>query len=222
MLIDALMRFVRAAVVEKYMPGDQAAGGSALEDTDDDAEGARRAPRGRGRVVEDGDLEAAASGSSSGTDSEGESSSGEDGGAAGGGAPAPREYTEPPERRRDLRELLLAAGYGPEGQASPETSGIEIRNIITCNSDRGGEGSLFVCVDDEEGGADGHEWADEAVNAGAVAVVAARPIPGCLLPVVVIPDLLTALGRLAAEFYGEAEHARQARCARQLSTPSPL
>ena len=182
------------------MPGDQAAGGSALEDADDDDEGARRAPRGRGRVVEDGDLDTAGSGS--GTDSEGESSSGED-----AGAPVAREYSEPPERRRDLRELLHAAGYGAEGQASPAISDVEIRNIITCNSDRGGEGSLFVCVNDEESGVDGHEWADEAVNAGAVAVVAAHPMPDCLLPVVVIPDLPTALGRLAAEFYGEAGHA---------------
>jgi hypothetical protein len=36
---------------------------------------------------------------------------------------------------------------------------------------------------------------------GAVAVLAARPLPNALLPVVVVPDLQAALGRLAAAFY---------------------
>jgi hypothetical protein len=36
---------------------------------------------------------------------------------------------------------------------------------------------------------------------GAVAVLAARPLPDALLPVVVVPDLQAALGRLAAAFY---------------------
>lgn len=41
----------------------------------------------------------------------------------------------------------------------------------------------------------------QAVDQGAVAVLAERPLPDALLPVVVLPDLPRALGRLAAAFY---------------------
>eukprot|EP00889_Picochlorum_renovo_P007758 jgi/Picre1/34788/NNA_002254.t1 len=47
----------------------------------------------------------------------------------------------------------------------------------------------------------GHDWANEAGELGAVAVLAARPLPDCVLPVVVVDDLMLALAQVAAEFY---------------------
>ncbi len=53
-------------------------------------------------------------------------------------------------------------------------------------------GCLFVAVRGEH--ADGHDFVREAVGAGAVAVLAARPVGA---PSVVVPDVVAALGRLA-------------------------
>ena len=53
-------------------------------------------------------------------------------------------------------------------------------------------GSLFVAVRGEH--VDGHDFAASAVDAGAVAVLASRPVDA---PAVVVPDTVAALGRLA-------------------------
>jgi UDP-N-acetylmuramoyl-tripeptide--D-alanyl-D-alanine ligase len=53
-------------------------------------------------------------------------------------------------------------------------------------------GALFVAVAGER--VDGHDYAAEAVRAGAVGVLASRPIG---VPAVVVADVVTALGRLA-------------------------
>ena len=125
-------------------------------------------------------------------------SEGEDADPASGDDPPPRVYPARPERRVPLADLLRAAGYEAAAEAAPR---MEILNIVTCNSASAGEGSLYVCVPGEDG-EDGHDWADEAAELGAVAVLAQRPLPGCLLPVVVVDNTLRALGRVAAEFYG--------------------
>ncbi|MCW2917626.1 MAG: UDP-N-acetylmuramoylalanyl-D-glutamyl-2,6-diamin opimelate/D-alanyl-D-alanylligase [Actinomycetia bacterium] len=54
-------------------------------------------------------------------------------------------------------------------------------------------GALFVAVRGER--ADGHDFAAAAVEAGAVAVLAERPLDG--VPVIVVDDVVVALGRLA-------------------------
>jgi hypothetical protein len=109
-------------------------------------------------------------------------------------------YPERPKRERRLPELLLAAGCVSTSEGLPE---VMIRNIITCNSDNGAENSLYVCVPSEDvEGEDGHNWADESAELGAVAVLAERPLPGCILPVVVVDDVMAALTQVASEFYG--------------------
>jgi hypothetical protein len=109
------------------------------------------------------------------------------------------EYHQRPQRRRTLADLLQATGYGDAVAAG--VPDLDILNIATCNSESAGAGSLYVCVPGE-GGFDGHDWADEAEELGAVAVIASRPLPDALLPVIVVDDTLQALGKLAAEFYG--------------------
>ena len=112
------------------------------------------------------------------------------------------EYPPIPERRRMLPELLAAAGFP---RAAETAANVEITNIITCNSESATEGSLYVCVpceedpDDEE--MDGHFWADESAELGAVAVIASQPLEGCLLPVSYVEDTMQALAAIAAEFY---------------------
>lgn len=109
-------------------------------------------------------------------------------------------YPEPPSRVRQLPELLHSAGCVESIDGIPD---IPIENVITCNSDNGSNNSLYVCVPSEDGEEDGHDWANEAGELGAVAVLAARPLPDCVLPVVVVDDLMLALAQVAAEFYGE-------------------
>jgi len=110
------------------------------------------------------------------------------------------EYPEPPQRVRRLPELLQVSGCVDSPEGVPD---IPISNIITCNSDSAIEGSLYVCVPSEgDDGSDGHDWADESAELGAVAVLAARPLPGCLLPVVVVDDVMKALSLVSDEFYG--------------------
>lgn len=139
------------------------------------------------------------------------------------------EYPERPVRRRALADLLRAAGFEEAAASAPN---VTIADIITCNSPNREkevrletrdpvtgevtsvefeydgasnvrEDALYVCVPSEDGLADGHDWADEASQLGAVAVISDRPLPDCLLPVVVVDNTLQALGRLAAEFYGK-------------------
>ena len=109
-------------------------------------------------------------------------------------------YAERPKRERRLAELLVAAGCVSTLEGLPD---VAIENIITCNSDNGGENSLYVCVPSEDvEGEDGHDWADESAELGAVAVLAERALPGCVLPVVVVDDVMAALAKVASEFYG--------------------
>jgi UDP-N-acetylmuramoyl-tripeptide--D-alanyl-D-alanine ligase len=54
-------------------------------------------------------------------------------------------------------------------------------------------GGLFVAFPGEK--VDGHDYAVAAVAAGAVAVLGSRPVEG--VPMLVVPDALTAMGRLA-------------------------
>lgn len=60
-------------------------------------------------------------------------------------------------------------------------------------------GGLFVAFAGER--VDGHDFAVRAVDAGAVAVLAARPVG---VPAVLVPDVLDALGKLARTVVGRA------------------
>jgi UDP-N-acetylmuramoyl-L-alanyl-D-glutamate--2,6-diaminopimelate ligase len=60
-------------------------------------------------------------------------------------------------------------------------------------------GTLFFCVPGER--ADGHEFAERAVEDGAVALVVAHPVEA-RVPQIVVTDVREAMARAAVEFYG--------------------
>lgn len=95
---------------------------------------------------------------------------------------------------------LIAEKIGalvPEG-----ASRIEISDL-THDSRRVEPGSLFFCVRGTV--YDGHLHAGDAAAAGAVALVVEEPVdlPGAGVPQLVVADSRSAIGRLAAEFYGD-------------------
>jgi UDP-N-acetylmuramoyl-L-alanyl-D-glutamate--2,6-diaminopimelate ligase len=62
-------------------------------------------------------------------------------------------------------------------------------------------GSLFVAVKGER--VDGHNFVEQAIKAGAVAVVAQAPVTSGPLPLVLVADSRKALGLLGSRFYGD-------------------
>src|SRR3954466_4390831 len=61
-------------------------------------------------------------------------------------------------------------------------------------------GALFFCVPGFR--ADGHDFAPQAVERGAVALVCERPL-GLGVPEVLVDDVRAAMGPAAARFYGD-------------------
>ncbi len=64
-----------------------------------------------------------------------------------------------------------------------------------------GPGTLFFCIPGAT--VDGHSYAADAVNKGAVAIVAEHALPISSVPVIVVPDARKATEEVAAWFYGE-------------------
>ncbi|MEV8631428.1 UDP-N-acetylmuramoyl-tripeptide--D-alanyl-D-alanine ligase [Streptosporangium sp. NPDC051023] len=75
------------------------------------------------------------------------------------------------------------------GMADPRAV---VRGPVVIDSRAVEPGSLFVAIKGER--ADGHDFAAQAIEAGAVAVLASRPVDA---PAVVVGDILAALARLA-------------------------
>jgi UDP-N-acetylmuramoyl-tripeptide--D-alanyl-D-alanine ligase len=84
---------------------------------------------------------------------------------------------------------VAAAVSGRLDAADPDAT---VTGDVTADSRAAGAGGLFVALPGER--ADGHDYAAAAVAAGAVAVLAARPVG---VPAVVVGDPLAALGALA-------------------------
>ncbi|MEA2492521.1 MAG: UDP-N-acetylmuramoyl-L-alanyl-D-glutamate--2,6-diaminopimelate ligase [Thermoleophilaceae bacterium] len=88
----------------------------------------------------------------------------------------------------DLRELT--------GGGAP---GVEISSLAYSSNDVTA-GSLFFCVPGFR--SDGHDFAPDAVERGAVALVCERPL-GLGVPEVLVEDVRSAIGPIAARFYGD-------------------
>src|SRR5689334_136393 len=86
-----------------------------------------------------------------------------------------------------LRELT---GNGPDIEVS----------ALAYSSSSVTQGTLFFCVRGFT--SDGHDFAADAVERGAVALVCERPL-GLGVPEVIVPDARAAMPELAARFYGE-------------------
>jgi UDP-N-acetylmuramoyl-tripeptide--D-alanyl-D-alanine ligase len=89
-----------------------------------------------------------------------------------------------------LADVAAAAG----GRVDPAgADDLLLRGPATVDSRAVPAGALFVAVKGEH--VDGYDFAAAAVDAGAAAVLADRPVPG--VPTVVVPDVVRALGRVA-------------------------
>lgn len=94
--------------------------------------------------------------------------------------------------RLTLQEICAALGLAIPGQDCESTS---VCSVVT-DSRKVMPGALFVCIAGAR--TDGHTHAGAAVTAGAVAVLASRPLPGVDAPVLVVPDTVKALGQVGA------------------------
>jgi UDP-N-acetylmuramoyl-L-alanyl-D-glutamate--2,6-diaminopimelate ligase len=83
--------------------------------------------------------------------------------------------------------------------AAPGADAVEITGLA-CDSREVSAGDLFFCIPGEH--SDGHDFAEQAVRAGAVALVVERQL-SLGVPEVVLPSVRAAIGPLAARFNGE-------------------
>ena len=93
-----------------------------------------------------------------------------------------------------LGALLQAAGVTASVGGDPDIA------AITADSRRIEPGALFVAIPGSE--RDGHDYVDEAIARGAVAVVAERPVPAPGAVMLQVTDARVALAQLAAAWHG--------------------
>ncbi len=98
-----------------------------------------------------------------------------------------------------VSRIVLPTGV-QAGAAEPQESArdLDVRSVH-CRSQNVSAGGLFVAV--KGFSADGHDFIDDAVARGAVAVVTERPA-AAKVPLVVVDDSRRALARISAEFFG--------------------
>lgn len=84
----------------------------------------------------------------------------------------------------------LDAGAGMNGTGRDMT--VVVSGPVVIDSRQAGPGSLFAALPGSR--ADGHDFAPQAVTAGAAAVLASRPVG---VPALIVPDVPAALGALA-------------------------
>jgi UDP-N-acetylmuramoyl-L-alanyl-D-glutamate--2,6-diaminopimelate ligase len=93
-----------------------------------------------------------------------------------------------------LSRLIAAAGGAGSPGTDPEVT------LVTGDSRSVRPGALFFCLKGVR--ADGHDFARAAVRAGAVAVVAERPVDCSPAPLVLVADARRAMALAAAAFHG--------------------
>lgn len=75
-----------------------------------------------------------------------------------------------------------------------------ITNIAT-DSRQITPGGLFICINGYT--VDGHDYIDQAINNGAVAILADRSLPNSRVPVITVPDTKRIAGQVADRFYDQ-------------------
>ena len=78
-------------------------------------------------------------------------------------------WPSPPERSYQLKELLDLAGMNEADGAQADGLDITVTGVA-CDSRKVQPGNIFVCLNGST--ANGHDYASEAVDAGAAAVIA--------------------------------------------------
>jgi UDP-N-acetylmuramoyl-L-alanyl-D-glutamate--2,6-diaminopimelate ligase len=104
------------------------------------------------------------------------------------------EAKESPRPIRPLRELL------PSGVVDPAVGELKVSGVAE-RSDEVRHGDLFVAIQGSR--LDGHEYVTDAVERGAVAILAQRPLgsePG--VPVIIVPDTRAAVSEIASAWHG--------------------
>jgi UDP-N-acetylmuramoyl-L-alanyl-D-glutamate--2,6-diaminopimelate ligase len=94
---------------------------------------------------------------------------------------------------------VIATGEGVVQGARGEAGRLEITGLAY-DSRAVAPGSLFFCVTGFQ--SDGHDFAGQAVERGAAALVVERPL-GLGVPEVVVPSVRAAMGPAAVRFYGD-------------------
>ncbi|HYB24644.1 MAG TPA: UDP-N-acetylmuramoyl-L-alanyl-D-glutamate--2,6-diaminopimelate ligase, partial [Solirubrobacteraceae bacterium] len=94
---------------------------------------------------------------------------------------------------------LFAGASSPVGELAGGASSLEIVTLAY-DSRQVTPGTLFFCVPGFT--SDGHDFAEQAVRAGAAALVVERPL-GLGVPEVVVPSVRAAMAPVGARFYGE-------------------
>jgi UDP-N-acetylmuramoyl-L-alanyl-D-glutamate--2,6-diaminopimelate ligase len=98
-----------------------------------------------------------------------------------------------------LTRGLAVPGAGASGEPSAGSVGVEIGGLAY-DSRAVAPGDLFFCVTGFS--SDGHDFAAQAVRAGAAALVVERPL-GLGVPEIVLASARAAMAPIAARFYGE-------------------
>ncbi len=98
-----------------------------------------------------------------------------------------------------VSRIVLPTGFQTGDPGSKEAAGAIEVSSVHCRSQNVAAGGLFVAV--QGFSADGHDFIDDAVKRGAVAVVAQRPAPS-RVPLVAVDDTRRALAQISAEFFG--------------------
>lgn len=106
--------------------------------------------------------------------------------------------------KNQMRVNTLIDGFLAEAfLTNPVVSG------ITCDSREVEPGFLFIAMRGDH--ADGNQFIDQAVDAGAVAIVAEHALEGGApdLPIVIDPDIRAHIGKIASRFYQHPSRAMQ-------------
>ena len=102
-----------------------------------------------------------------------------------------------------LAQIATITGGQLHGEADSVVANTVVTGEVVIDSRRAGPGGLFAAVAGER--SDGHDFAAAAVAAGAVAVLATRPVPA---PAVLVADVPAALAALARYVVGSLPAAR--------------
>ncbi|CQR47794.1 UDP-N-acetylmuramoyl-L-alanyl-D-glutamate--L-lysine ligase [Paraliobacillus sp. PM-2] len=97
-----------------------------------------------------------------------------------------------------MKQLIELLNTIPQYQGNKSIPSIEIKGI-TIDSRKVQQGYLFFCIEGYT--VDGHDFVNQAIENGAVAVIAQKQVASYTVPVIYVKDTVKALGYIANAFY---------------------